>query len=113
MFQPDFGGVFAKRQVARNRRFGGRLLDKKCHLCHYCDMKTVSIKQLHETTGRYVREAASQAVYVTDHGQLVAVLKPVASEDLPGRPFPRRRARDLPSGGVDSTAGISAERDFR
>jgi antitoxin (DNA-binding transcriptional repressor) of toxin-antitoxin stability system len=76
-------------------------------------VKTISIKELHATTGRYVREAAEHAVYVTDRGALVAVLKPVVGEDLPGRPFPRRRACDLPSAGVDSTAGISAERDGR
>ena len=76
-------------------------------------MKTVSIKQLHATTGLYVREAASHAVYVTDHGQKVAVLKAVTDDDLAGRPFPKRRVRDLPSVGVDSTAAISAERDGR
>jgi len=76
-------------------------------------VKTVSIKQLHATTGQYVREAANQAVYVTDRGTLVAVLKSVVGEDLPGRPFPRRRMRDLPAVGVDSTPGLSAERDVR
>ena len=76
-------------------------------------MKTISIKQLHETTGQYVREAAQHAVYVTDRGALVAVLKPVTDVDLPGRPFPRRKACDLPAVGVDSTSGISAERDVR
>ena len=76
-------------------------------------MKTVSIKQLHATTGQYVRETASHAVYVTDRGQRVAVLKAVTGDDLAGRPFPKRRLRDLPPVGMDSTAGISAERDGR
>ncbi|MFZ4395668.1 MAG: hypothetical protein ACOYOU_08590 [Kiritimatiellia bacterium] len=56
---------------------------------------------------------SSHAVYVTDRGQLAAVLKPVSDDDRPGRPFPRRRVRDLPSADMDSTAGISAERDVR
>lgn len=76
-------------------------------------MKTISIRELHETTGRYVREAATDAIYVTDHGRTVAVLKPVSEADLPGRPFPRRRAQDLPKVNADSTAGISAERNAR
>ena len=76
-------------------------------------MKTVSIKQLHATTGMYVREAANQAVYVTDRGQKVAVLKAVTGDELAGSPFPKRRVRDLPAVGRDSTAGISAERDGR
>ena len=76
-------------------------------------MKTISIKQLHATTGRYVREATEGTVYVTDHGRPVAMLKPVSDADLPGRPFPQRQARDLPAVGVDSTPGISAERDVR
>jgi len=76
-------------------------------------MRTISIKQLHATTGQYVREAATRAVYVTDRGQRVAVLKAVTDDDLAGHPFPRRRARDLPSVDMDSTAGISAERDER
>ena len=76
-------------------------------------MKIISIKQLHATTGQYVREAATHAVYVTDRGQLAAVLKPVAGDDRPGRPFFRRRVRDLQAVGIDSTAGISAERDAR
>ena len=76
-------------------------------------MKTISIKQLDQTTGRYVREAAASAVYVTDHGALVAVLKPVVGDDLPGRPFPRRRTSELPVVHADSTVWVSAERDGR
>ena len=88
-------------------------LDAKCHLCHHGIVKTISIKQLHETTGRYVREAATGAIYVTEHGAVVAMLKPVTAGDAPGCPFPRRRATDLPPVTVDSTAGISDERDAR
>ena len=76
-------------------------------------VKTISIKQLHAATGQYVREASSHAIYVTDRGQLAAVLKPVVGDDQPGRPFPRRRVRDLPAVDVDSSADISAERDVR
>lgn len=56
-------------------------------------MKTVTIKQLHEKTGRWVREAGrgSDAVGVTDRGSLVAVIVPPA-----GAGDARRRRRLLP-----------------
>ena len=106
--------MFADGGKGRAARLGRPLdLTKKCHLCHFLPVKTISIKQLHATTGRYVREASTQAVYVTDHGRPVAVLKPMTAEELPGRPFPRRRSQDLPAVGVDSTAGIAEERGAR
>ena len=76
-------------------------------------MKTVSIKELHEATGRIVREARENLVVVTDRGARIAVIKPYAAKELPGRPFPRRRASALPSVGIDSTAIISGDRDER
>lgn len=76
-------------------------------------MKTVSIKELHEATGRIVREARERLVVVTDRGARVAVIKPYSEKELPGRPFPRRRASDLPAVGVDSTEIISRDRDER
>ena len=76
-------------------------------------MKTVSIKELHEATGRVVREARENLVVVTDRGAAVAVIKPYAEKELPGRPFPRRRPSDLPDVGTDSTAIVSRDRDER
>jgi len=77
------------------------------------DVKTVSIKQLHETTGHCVRDAATEPLYVTDHGRPVAVLRAIGADAPLPRPFPRRQVTDLPAVGIDSTAGISAERDGR
>ena len=76
-------------------------------------MKTISIKQLHAATGRCVREARNELLVVTDHGVKVAVIKPFSDDELPGRPFPKRRAQDLPRVTVDSTALISDDRDGR
>ncbi len=76
-------------------------------------MKTISIKELHETTGRYVREAQVNPLIVTDRGQMVVLLKPFSSEDLPGRPFPKRLPRQLPRVNYDSSNLVSEDRDSR
>ena len=47
------------------------------------------------------------------HGVKVAVLKAFNEGELPGKPFPKRRAANLPSVDVDSTAIISQDRDAR
>lgn len=74
-------------------------------------MRTVSIRKLHEATGRYVREAREDYLVVTDRGVKIAVLKPYRESELPGKPFPRRRARDLPAVGLDSTISLSEDRE--
>ena len=76
-------------------------------------METVSIRELHLATGRYVRKTRTQALVVTERGRPVAVLKPFTADDLPGRAFPKRRAKDLPRAGHDSTRSISDDRDGR
>ena len=83
-------------------------------------MKTISIRQLHEKTGEYVRKAAEVGeIYVTDHGKTVAKIIPEAPEsDIPY--FTRRKLtpafRKLMEsgklqGGTDSTIIISEDRD--
>ena len=42
-------------------------------MCHHLCVKTVSIKQLHATTGQFVREAANHAIYIMDRDVLLAV----------------------------------------
>ncbi|MBN1670547.1 MAG: hypothetical protein JXR37_05920 [Kiritimatiellae bacterium] len=74
-------------------------------------MKTISIKQLHETTGKFVREARVHPILITDHGNGVALLKRFSADDVPGKRFPNRKAADLPSVDVDSTGLISEDRD--
>ncbi|HVA93048.1 MAG TPA: hypothetical protein VNL71_24780 [Chloroflexota bacterium] len=81
-------------------------------------MKSISIRELHEATGQWVRKAAHFGeVHVTERGKVVAKLLPAAP--LPAVPYFARRklaasfqAARL-SGGTDSTMGISAERSDR
>ena len=80
-------------------------------------MKTITIRQLHEATGRWVRQAQDGEVYVTDRGRVIARIVPASA--LPRQPFfaepnytrefLRERARL--AGGTDSTETIGEERD--
>jgi len=80
-------------------------------------MKTITIRELHEATGQWVRRARAGEVYVTDRGRLVA--KIVAASPLPAKPYfanPKftqafRAQRKYLRGGTDSTLTISEERD--
>jgi antitoxin (DNA-binding transcriptional repressor) of toxin-antitoxin stability system len=76
-------------------------------------MKSISIRELHQQTGKFVREAAHQTIFVTDRGRQVAVLKAPSAAELKGRPFPRRRLSSMPKVRVDSKIYISEERDAR
>jgi antitoxin (DNA-binding transcriptional repressor) of toxin-antitoxin stability system len=80
-------------------------------------MKTITIRELHQATGRWVRQAQAGEVYVTERGQLIAKIVPASQ--LPKQPFfanPRftraflRERRHL-RGGTDSTQTISEDRD--
>jgi antitoxin (DNA-binding transcriptional repressor) of toxin-antitoxin stability system len=82
-------------------------------------MKTISIRELHEATGRWVRRAQAGEVYVTERGRLVAKIVPALP--LPAKPYfanpkftPAFRAqRKYLRGGTDSTDMISEERDHQ
>jgi hypothetical protein len=76
-------------------------------------MKTITIKQLHEATGKCVRAARSTPMIVTDRGTKVALLKRFSPDDLPHKPFPARNPTRLPSVTVDSTEIISDDRTER
>jgi antitoxin (DNA-binding transcriptional repressor) of toxin-antitoxin stability system len=55
-------------------------------------MKTISIRELHLNTGRWVRHAAGRGpVVVTDRGRCVAALQPFDAS-VTGRPLPNREA---------------------
>ena len=80
-------------------------------------MKTITIRELHQATGRWVRRASAGEVYVTERGRLVAKIVPASPP--PAKPFfadPKfTRAflvhRKHLRGGTDSTQAISEERN--
>ena len=85
-------------------------------------MKFVSIRQLHEKTGKFVREAAlTGEIYVTDRGKTVAKL--VRQPPEPEIPYFARRKlltgfrrlmrNGMLRGGTDSTITISEDREDR
>jgi len=85
-------------------------------------MKSISIRELHEKTGDWIRKADQYGeILVTSRGKTVAKILPEAG---PGETpyFLRRRAtpayrrlaeRGTLSGGTDSTQIISEDRDRR
>ncbi|MGC2402670.1 MAG: hypothetical protein WA510_22960 [Acidobacteriaceae bacterium] len=80
-------------------------------------MKTISIRELHEQTGQWVRQSSEGEIYITDRGHLVAKITPV--KPLPQKPFFAKpsftpaflRHRSSLRGGTDATETISQERD--
>ena len=80
-------------------------------------MKTITIRELHQETGRWVRQASSGEVFVTERGRLIAKIVPAAPP--PSKPFfadPRYtraflRHRKALRGGIDATEIISQDRD--
>ena len=81
-------------------------------------MKAISIRQLHASTGKWVRGAAAFGeLQVTDRGTVIAKITP--SSPTPAAPFFAQRklsrafraAQPFLRGGADSTVGISADRD--
>jgi len=56
-------------------------------------MKTISIRELHLKTARWVRHAATQGpIVVTDRGRSVAALQPFDPSAATGRLLPNREA---------------------
>ncbi len=74
-------------------------------------MKTASIRELHEKTGRLVRQAQTEKILITDRGRVIAVLKSAETQDWPGKPFPKRALADLPKVRFDSTVYLCEERE--
>jgi prevent-host-death family protein len=84
-------------------------------MCHNVHMKTISIRELHLKTGRWVRHAASRGpIVVTDRGRRVAALQPfdasVTSRPLPNREAAIRKRSKVP---VDSVVYQSELREDR
>ena len=83
-------------------------------------MKTISIRDLHEKTGEWVRRAEQQGeILVTDRGRIVAKILPESVQrDTPyfsrrkiSPAFRRLMHRGKLSGGTDLTQIISGDRD--
>ncbi|HEV3038411.1 MAG TPA: hypothetical protein VHA33_11595 [Candidatus Angelobacter sp.] len=81
-------------------------------------MNTITIRELHLATGRWVRRAAAAGeIYVTERGRLLAKIVPATP--LPAKPFfanPKFTRAFLTQrkhlrGGTDSTLTISEDRD--
>jgi len=82
-------------------------------MCHIVHMKTISIRDLHLQTGRWVRRSGQgNPLVVTDRGRPVATLIPY-EEGSPRKGLPDREAqiRKLPRLPVDSTDYVSEGRD--
>lgn len=85
-----------------------------------CHMKTISLRELHQATGAWVRRAAKLGVImITERGKPIARITPIAGQ--PARnPFRSRRLRPgyakllgTLRGGTDSTEIVSGDRDRR
>ncbi len=74
-------------------------------------MKIISIKELHDRTGRLVREAGTYTLVITDRGEKIAVLKKYLELELETAAFPKRNAGSLPQIDIDSTRLISRDRE--
>ena len=84
-------------------------------MCHNVHMKTISIRELHLETGRWVRHAATRgSIVVTDRGRRVAALQPfdasVTARPLPNREVAIRKRSKVP---VDSVVYQSELREDR
>ncbi len=83
-------------------------------------MKTISIKELHDKTGEWLRRVRTEGeVIVTERGTPIARMLPPA-KTAAGSPFAKRRLLrgvtrliERPIGGPDSAEIISAMRDGR
>jgi len=81
-------------------------------------MKTISIRELHEKTGDWVRRSVTLgAITVTDNGKVIAQIIPVEAKTATN-PFAVRkirkgyaRLRGKLKGGTDSTQSVSEDRD--
>ncbi len=85
-----------------------------------CHMKTISIRELHEKTGEWIRKVDKHGeIYVTDRGKTVARILPQANQSV--RPYFSHRkisaafgkllVRGRLRGGTDSTQMISEDRE--
>ena len=85
-------------------------------------MKVITIRELHQHTGRWVRQASHFGeIRVSDNGRIIAKVLPEHPPELPpyfsrrtlSPAFRRLAAGGKFRGGTDSTASISVDREDR
>jgi antitoxin (DNA-binding transcriptional repressor) of toxin-antitoxin stability system len=85
-------------------------------------MKTVTIRELHAKTGKWVREASRHGhILVTDHGHTIARIVPESNETgvpyfahrKPSTAFVKLDASGKTGHGTDATRLISEDREDR
>ncbi len=85
-------------------------------------MKTVTLRELHAQTGKWVREASRHGhIFVTDHGRTIAKIVPETMETggpyfahrKPSTAFARLDASGKTGRGTDATQLISEDREDR
>lgn len=78
-------------------------------------MKTISLKELHQHTGKHARRAAREPVMITDRGEPIAVLGPpllASSERTLPRPYTLAETIK-PKKTTDGSGLVSRARDER
>ena len=83
-----------------------------------CPMRRISIRELHQATGKWVREVAQiDELVITERGRPIATIVPY-EEPLPGNRFKNRKLRPgyakllgRLEGGTDSVVIVSEDRD--
>ena len=83
-------------------------------LCHTEHMKTISIRELHLATGKWIRDAKDQKIVNTERGHPIATIGPFSANDV-GTSFANRQEtsafKNLPKVGFDSASLVSEDRD--
>ena len=83
-------------------------------MCHIEHMVRISIRELHNKTGKWIRSAAQeQKIVVTERGHPIATIGPFSSYEM-ATPFSKRREvsafKNLPKVHGDSSRFISDDR---
>ncbi len=80
-------------------------------MCHHVHMKSISIRELHMHTGKWVREAV-EPIVIMDHGRPAAALGPLAEK--PRTAFRNRKLvrgfATLPAIAADSGSYLEEDR---
>jgi antitoxin (DNA-binding transcriptional repressor) of toxin-antitoxin stability system len=74
-------------------------------------MKSVSIRELHQSTGRIVRSVVEEPAVVTDQGRPMAIIQPFDAKDLPGRPLPPGHWQSQPRPHLDGNSTLAVSED--